>query len=98
MSEQSESLKRMTREPEDVVDGVLEVGRDDNFQIVVNHPDLKPDENGVGHIVFSPRQARKFANLLMKHATVALLEWREAQGAETPVQREAKEIGRKEAK
>jgi hypothetical protein len=35
---------------------------------VINHPDLKPDENGVGHIVFSPNQARNLANLLTKNA------------------------------
>lgn len=78
MSDEHESLKRVTREPNDVQGGFLEVGRNDRFEIVVNHPDLKPDENGVGHIVFSPRQARRFANLLLKHATEALAEWREA--------------------
>ena len=52
----------------DKIEGFLEVGRNDQHEVVVNHPDLKPDENGVGHIVFSPRQARQFANLLIKHA------------------------------
>jgi hypothetical protein len=47
----------------DKVEGFLEV--------VINHPDLKPDENGVGHIVFSPRPARMLANLLVKHAACA---------------------------
>jgi hypothetical protein len=52
--------------------GFLEVGRtDDTHEIVINHPDLKPDKNGVGHIVFSPRQARNLANLLIKHASYA---------------------------
>lgn len=63
-------------EPADVNAGVLEVGRDDHFQVIVNHPDLKPDENGVGHIVFSPRQARQFARLLLNHADLALKEYR----------------------
>ena len=45
------------------------------LEIVVNHPDLTPDENGVGHIVFSPRQARHFAHLLLKHADEALQEF-----------------------
>lgn len=62
-------------EPADVNAGTLEVGRN-GFEIIVNHPDLQPDENGVGHIVFSPRQARKFARLLMKHAHEALEEFR----------------------
>ena len=69
------------REPSDVNAGVLEVGTNDRFEVVVNHPDLKPDENGVGHIVFSPRQARHFANLLLKHADLALREFRDAQGS-----------------
>ena len=48
--------------------GVLEVGLNDDGEIVVNHPDLKPDENGVGHIVFSSNQARHLARLLEQHA------------------------------
>ncbi len=56
----------------DKVEGFLEVGRtDDTHEVVINHPDLKPDANGVGHIVFSPRQARRLANLLIKHAEYA---------------------------
>lgn len=55
----------------DKASGFLEVGLNDNGEIVVNHPDLKPDANGVGHIVFSPEQAMNFANLLLKHAGVA---------------------------
>ena len=51
--------------------GFLEIGRNDRFEIVINHPELKPDENGVGHIVFSIRQARNLALLLMKHADEA---------------------------
>lgn len=52
----------------DKISGYLEVGRNDSGEIVINHPDLKSDENGVGHIVFSPNQARHFAALLIKHA------------------------------
>ena len=51
--------------------GFLEVGCNDNGEVVVNHPDLEPDENGVGHIVFSPAEARAFANLLLRHADTA---------------------------
>src|ERR1035438_10261587 len=50
------------------VSGFLEVGPNDDGEVVINHPDLKPDENGVGHIVFSPNQARNLAMLLFKHA------------------------------
>ncbi len=49
--------------------GYLEVGISlDGKEIVVNHPDLLPDENGVGHIVFSPDQARYLGNLLIRKA------------------------------
>lgn len=47
--------------------GTLEVGNDGR-NVIVNHPDLKPDENGVGHIVFSAAQAEKFATLILQHA------------------------------
>lgn len=52
----------------DKVEGYLEVGLNERGEVVVNHPDLKPDAAGVGHIVFSPGQARRLANLLLKHA------------------------------
>lgn len=52
----------------DKVTGALEVGRNDDGEVVINHPDLEPDENGVGHIVFSPNQARNLARLLINHA------------------------------
>ncbi len=67
--------KKALREPEDVDAGFLEVGHNERFEVVVNHPDLKPDANGVGHIVFSPRQARHFAELLLKHAAEAMEEF-----------------------
>lgn len=63
-------------EPADVNAGTLEVGRNDRYEVIVNHPDLKPDADGVGHIVFSPRQARQFARLLLKHAAEAVDEYR----------------------
>ena len=55
----------------DKVGGFLEVGCNDDDEIVVNHPDLKPDKDGVGHIVFSPHQARNLAQLLLDHAASA---------------------------
>jgi hypothetical protein len=75
-SEEQESLKRMAREPDDVDAGTIEIGHNDRFEVVIN---LDRDRNGIGHIVFSPRQARHLANTLLKHATEALQEWREAQ-------------------
>lgn len=55
----------------DKVTGVLEVGTNSNGEVVINHPDLKPDADGVGHIVFSPAQARNLARLLTDHANKA---------------------------
>jgi hypothetical protein len=64
----------------DVISGpqpnTLEVGSDGFGNVVVNHPDLLPDENGVGHIVFSPEQARAFAKIIMSKALDAELERR----------------------
>ena len=72
------SLPRSRRdEPPSVDRGALEVGRI-GFEVVVNHPDLKPDKDGVGHIIFSPKQARHFARLLLKHAAEAVDEYRVA--------------------
>lgn len=51
--------------------GFLEVGCNDQDEIVINHPDLKPDANGVGHIVFSAQQARNLAQLLLDNAASA---------------------------
>lgn len=59
----------------DKIEGYLEVGCNESGEVVINHPDLKPDANGVGHIIFSPNQARNLAELLWKHALAA-----EAQG------------------
>ena len=55
----------------DKIEGYLEVGCNEQDEIVVNHPDLKPDANGVGHIVFSVNQARNLADLLLKNAREA---------------------------
>ena len=54
------------------VAGVLEVSRtEDTYEIVMVHPDLKPDASGVGRIVFSARHARHLANVLIEYATEA---------------------------
>lgn len=45
----------------------LEVGNDGR-DVIINHPDLQPDANGVGHIVFTPAQARNLARLLNQNA------------------------------
>ena len=58
----------------DIQKGVLEVGTNGRGEVVVNHPDLEPDENGIGHIVFSVEQARNLANLLMAKSVDASVE------------------------
>lgn len=56
---------------DDPAQGFLEIGTNGLGEIVINHPDLKPDKNGVGHIVLSVRQARDMARLLLKKADEA---------------------------
>jgi hypothetical protein len=51
--------------------GTLEVGFNDAGEVVINHPDLDVDEKGVGHIVFSPEQARTLGGLLFVKANEA---------------------------
>jgi len=51
--------------------GYLEVGTDGKGGVVVNHPEMECDENGVGHIIFSPSEARDFAAVLQQKASVA---------------------------
>lgn len=54
------------------VAGVLEVSRtEDTHEIVIIHPDLKPDSSGVGRIVLSPRHSRHLASLLLEQAKEA---------------------------
>ena len=60
----------------DKVTGYLEVGTNGCGEVVINHGDLAPDEHGVGHIVFSPNQARELASLLSKSARLAETETR----------------------
>ena len=52
----------------------LEVGTNGHGEVIINHPDLQPDEEGIGHIVFSVEQARNLATLLMLKAADAALE------------------------
>jgi hypothetical protein len=52
----------------DRIEGHLEVGFNDDGEIVVNHPDLKPDANGIGHIIFSINQAQHLSALLARKA------------------------------
>lgn len=83
----------------DKVKEFLEVGTNDKGEVVINHPDLKPDDNGIGHIVFSPRQARELGELLLKKAHEAEQEKREKseralmeKAAKIPVDRTARTL------
>jgi hypothetical protein len=69
----------------DKIEGFLEVGTNGQGEVVINHPDLQPDENGVGHIVFSPEQARNLAALLLRKATDAENEVRRVRMAYTAI-------------
>ena len=61
--------------------GILEVGTL-NGEVIINHPDLEPDADGVGHIVFSPAQARSLAQVLLTQAHEAECEAMRAYEAE----------------
>jgi len=54
--------------------GTLEVGTNGHGEVVINHPDLEPDENGAGHIVFSVEQARNLATIMLSKAADAAAE------------------------
>ena len=51
--------------------GTLAVSHTYAGEVVVDHPDLCPDEDGVGHIIFSPSEAENFARVLLIHAHAA---------------------------
>lgn len=55
----------------DTVAGYLYVGINESGEVIVNHPDIQPDKDGAGYIVFSVQQARAFARLLNKKASEA---------------------------
>lgn len=58
----------------EIAKNTLEVGTNGAGEVVINHPDLEPDENGVGHIIFSVEQARNLADLLHVKAADAAVE------------------------
>ena len=70
--------------------GFLEVGLNGQGEIVINHPDLKPDADGVGHIVFSVAQARHLAYSLLKHAGQA--EYNETEKRHAAARKAAEQI------
>ncbi len=53
------------------VTGHLEVGCNASGEVIINHPNIQPEANGAGHIVFSPNQARALGRLLFKKASEA---------------------------
>jgi hypothetical protein len=60
---------RAVVERDEVPAGALMVGvSEDSREVIINHPDLEADANGVGHICFTPAQARNLARLLLAKA------------------------------
>jgi hypothetical protein len=56
-------------EPPGLEPGALQIGITEDYRdVIINHPDLHPDVNGVGHIIFSPEQAKNLARLLLEKA------------------------------
>jgi hypothetical protein len=53
--------------------GILEVGINENGEVIINLPDLTPVEDGVGHIVFSVDEALNLARVLHNKAGEAAL-------------------------
>lgn len=73
--------------------GILEVGTNGAGEVIINHPDLLPDANGVGHIVFSVSQAQHLSSLLAQKAHEArreLEERRRREAESIPVDRSAR--------
>lgn len=66
-----DDLRKRVKKLEVPAKGTLIVALTLDGEVVINHPDLNPDKNGVGHIVFSPEQAEHLARLLLKKANEA---------------------------
>lgn len=73
----------------EVAAGVLLVGTTGGGEVVINHPDLQPDAQGMGHIVFSPAQARALGDLMGAKAEEARWEILRATRAEGAARQEA---------
>lgn len=50
---------------EDKVAGYLMIGCNEKGEVVINHPQLEVDADGIGFIVFSTNQARMLATKLL---------------------------------
>jgi hypothetical protein len=59
------SIKRVINIKKNV-SGFLEIGTNDNKEIVINHHDLDIDENGQGFICFSIKEAEALVRILNK--------------------------------
>lgn len=58
----------MKSESKSKISGYLLVGINDYGEVVLN---LDKDRNGIGHIIFSPEQARDLAKLLVQKSREA---------------------------
>jgi len=66
-----------TREQERVPSpGQLLIGTNGRGEVVIEHPDIDADKDGVGHIIFSTKEARALARTLLKKTDEAEQELR----------------------
>lgn len=56
--------------------GFLLVGTTGHGEVTINHRQMEVDENGIGHIVFSPAEAMELAKILRRKALEARTEGR----------------------
>jgi hypothetical protein len=62
--------------PRSKITGYLEIGiNPETFEIVIN---LDEDRNGIGHVTFSPDQARNLASILIRKADEVDKDWQAA--------------------
>jgi len=54
--------------------GVLLVGTNGKGEVCIDHADIETDSEGIGHLIFSPDQAKSLAKLLNVKAADAVLE------------------------
>lgn len=56
------------------IKGALIVGTTGFGEVCVTHPDIDPDKDGIGFIIFSPQQAHELGATLIRRALDAAIE------------------------
>ena len=54
--------------------GYLDVDTNGKGEVVINHPELEPNDDGSGHLTLSVDQAERFAAILNETAAAAVRE------------------------